>query len=89
MESPAQEAYHRRVMSERSFRQDLAGSDESLHDLLTRLKAQLRKPKAQPGRNPPWDEDHFVTTRRPPRGAGGAEAPVPRPDRPPLECRAV
>lgn len=69
-------------MQERSFRQDLTGSDESLEDLLARLKAQ--RPKARPGRYPPPDSDHFVTSRRPLGGAGGAEAPLPveraRPD---------
>jgi len=64
-------------MQERSFRKDLTGSDESLDDLLSRLKAQLSRPKARPGRYPPPDSDHFVTSRRPLGGAGGAEAPLP------------
>jgi hypothetical protein len=64
-------------MQERSFRQDLAGSDESLEHLLARLKAQLVRPKARPGRYPPPDSGHFVTSRRPLGGAGGAEAPLP------------
>lgn len=67
-------------MTERSFREDLTGSDESLDDLLSRLKAQLLRPKAWPLRHPPSDLDHFVTSRRPLSGAGGAEAPVPKPD---------
>lgn len=53
------------------------GSDESLEDLLSRLKAQLSRPKARPGRDIPPDFGHFVTSRRPPGGAGGAEAPLP------------
>ena len=64
-------------MSERSFRQDLAGSDESLDDFLSRLKSQLRRTKVRPGRDLPPDADHFVTSRRPLGGAGGAEAPLP------------
>ena len=64
-------------MQERSFRQDLTGSDESLDDLLSRLRAQLSRPKARPGRYPPPDSGHFVTSRRPLGGAGGAEAPLP------------
>ncbi|WP_041373426.1 hypothetical protein [Phenylobacterium zucineum] len=74
-------------MHERSFRPDLTGSDESLDDLLTRLKAQLSRPKA-PGRDLPPDEDHFVTSRWPRGGAGGAEAPLPKPERPPADCFA-
>ena len=64
-------------MQERSFRQDLTGSDESLDDLLSRLKAQLSRPKARPGKYPPPDSGHFVTSRRPPGSSGGAEAPLP------------
>lgn len=75
-------------MSERTFRQDLTGSDESLEDLLMRLKAQLSRPKARPGRNPPRDTSHFVTSRRPRGGSGGAEAPLPKPDRALPDCCA-
>ncbi|TAJ70461.1 MAG: hypothetical protein EPO51_18200 [Phenylobacterium sp.] len=75
-------------MQERSFRQDLTGSDESLDDLMSRLKAQLSRPKAWPIRNPPSDFDHFVTSRRPRGGAGGAEAPLPKPDRGLADCHA-
>jgi hypothetical protein len=74
-------------MQERSFRQDLTGSDESLEDLLVRLKAQLTRPKARPGRYPPPDSGHFVTSRRPLGGAGGAEAPLPA-ERAPADCYA-
>ncbi|RAK69142.1 hypothetical protein [Phenylobacterium kunshanense] len=74
-------------MEERSFRQDLTGSDESLEDLLSRLKALPSRPKARPGRYPPPEWGHFVTSRRPPGGAGGAEAPVPV-ERPAADCYA-
>jgi hypothetical protein len=61
-------------MTDRTFKPDLAGSDESLEALLTRLRS-FRKfvPK---GRNLPPDFGHFVTSRRPRGGAGGAEAPI-------------
>lgn len=75
-------------MQERSFRQDVTGSDESLDDLLSRLKAQLSRPKARTIRNPPFDLGHFVTSRRPLGGAGGAEAPLPKVERPPADCYA-
>lgn len=76
-------------MQERSFRQDLTGSDESLDDLLSRLKAQLSRPKAWTTRHPPPDDlGHFVTSRRPLGGAGGAEAPIPKIERPPADCHA-
>jgi hypothetical protein len=75
-------------MQERSFRQDLTGSDESLDDLLSRLKAQLSRPKAWTTRNPPSDFGHFVTSRRPLGGCGGAEAPLPKPDRGLADCHA-
>ena len=75
-------------MHERSFfRPDLTGSDESLDDLLARLKVQLSRPKAHPGRYPPPDEGHFVTSRWPRGGAGGAEAPMPV-ERPLADCHA-
>ena len=73
-------------MQDRSFRQDLTGSDESLDDLLSRLKAQLSRPKARPGRRPP--DGHFVTSRRPRGGTGGAEAPLPV-ERPIQDCFAT
>lgn len=75
-------------MDERSFSQDLTGSDESLEELLLRLRGQLMRPKARPGRYPPPDSDHFVTSRRPLGGAGGAEAPLPRVESPPADCFA-
>jgi hypothetical protein len=75
-------------MQERSFRQDLTGSDESLDDLLMRLKAQLSRPKTRAGRNPPPDFGHFITSRRPLGGAGGAEAPLPKMESPLPDCFA-
>ncbi|MBW8814748.1 MAG: hypothetical protein JF588_15110 [Caulobacterales bacterium] len=74
-------------MQERSFRKDLTGSDESLDDLLARLRAQLTRPKAWTSRNPPSDFGEFVTSRRPHGGAGGAEAPVPV-EKPRVDCHA-
>ena len=64
-------------MADRQFKPDLTGSDETLEHLLARLRSTLRRP-AHPRRDGPEDWDHFVTSRRPPRGAGGAEAPIPR-----------
>jgi hypothetical protein len=75
-------------MTERSFRKDLTGSDESLEHLLARLKVQLSRPKAKPGRFRSPDEDHFVTSRRPLGGAGGAEAPLPKAEPPIQDCYA-
>ena len=82
-------------MTERSFREDLTGPDESLDDLLARLKAELSvpRPKLKPwtgrrGFRPP-DADHFVTSRGPRGGLGGAEAPLPKADPPPAECYAA
>ena len=65
-------------MSNRSFRPDLTGADESLDDFLSRLKLQLSRPKVRPGKGLPPDFGHFVTSRRPLGGAGGAEAPLPK-----------
>ena len=66
-------------MTERSFKPDLTGSDETLEALLERLRSfRLRRP-AKDGRNLP--QGHFVTSRRPRGGAGGAEAPMV-PDKP-------
>ena len=68
-------------MADRPFKPDLTGPDETLEHLLARLRSTLRRP-AQPRRggppNGPNDWDHFVTSRRPLGGAGGAEAPIPR-----------
>jgi hypothetical protein len=56
-------------MADRQFKPDLTGSDETLERLLERLRSF----------NPhlPRDRDRWFTSRRPPRGAGGAEAPIP------------
>ena len=62
-------------MSERHLKPDLTGSDESLDDFLARLRTFAKKPISP--KKPPWDSGHFVTSRRPPGGAGGAEAPIP------------
>lgn len=75
-------------MQERSFRQDLTGSDESLDDLLARLKADPGKPRVKPRRNPPRD-GHLVTSRWPRGGSGGAEAPLPKPETPLQDCFAT
>lgn len=61
-------------MADRQFKPDLTGSDETLERLLERLRSF--NPRLIPGRDFPGDED-FVTSRRPPRGVGGAEAPIP------------
>ncbi|MEO8114828.1 MAG: hypothetical protein ABI655_10620 [Phenylobacterium sp.] len=66
-------------MTDRQFQPDLTGSDETLEHLLDRLRSFSRRRPVRPGRNlPDWE---FVTSRRPPRGAGGgAEAPLPKPE---------
>ncbi|WP_293907189.1 hypothetical protein [Phenylobacterium sp.] len=68
--------------------QDQTGSDESLDDLLARLKAQLSRPKAPPRRFRPPDSGHFVTSRWPRGGTGGAEAPLPKAEPPVQDCYA-
>jgi hypothetical protein len=62
-------------MTDRQFKPDLTGSDESLEHLLDRLRSFSIRGSGRPDRD---DRDHFFTSRRPPRGAGGAEAPIPR-----------
>jgi len=63
-------------MADRQFKPDLTGSDETLERLLERLRAA----------NPrlPKDRGYRFSSRRPPRGAGGAEAPIPT-ERPALK----
>lgn len=73
-------------MADRQFKPDLTGSDETLEHLLARLRSTLRRP-VRPRRDGPSDWDRFVTSRRPPRGAGGAEAPIPQ-DRPAADACA-
>lgn len=68
-------------MPDRILSADLTGPDETLTDLIARLKAQLRRPKVRPGRDLPPDFGEFVTSRWPRGGAGGAEAPLPAPER--------
>lgn len=63
-------------MTHRTFKPDLTGSDETLEALLKRLRTFGKRRPA--GRNLPPDFGHFVTSRRPLGGAGGAEAPVPK-----------
>jgi hypothetical protein len=63
-------------MTDRTFKPDLVGSDESLDALLERLRSFGKFQPARGGRNPPPDFGHFVTSRRPRGGAGGAEAPI-------------
>lgn len=63
-------------MANRQFKPDLTGSGETLESLLARLRSNLRPVRSR--RDGPTDWESFVTSRRPPRGAGGAEAPIPR-----------
>lgn len=65
-------------MTDRTFKPDLAGSDETLEALLERLRSFGKRHPARGGRNLPPDFGHFVTSRRPRGGAGGAEAPLPQ-----------
>jgi hypothetical protein len=62
-------------MTDRTFKPDLTGSGESLEALLERLRS-FRKRPAPKGLPPEFG--HFVTSRRPRGGAGGAEAPIVR-----------
>jgi hypothetical protein len=69
----------------KQLKPDLVGSSESLDDLLERLRSLSRKPVRPKGFPPGFG--HFVTSRRPPGSAGGAEAPVPA-DKPAADCHA-
>lgn len=73
-------------MADRTFKPDLTGSNETLDALLERLRSFSRRPAFR-GRDLPPDFGHFVTSRRPRGGAGGAEAPIPA-DLRPLELYA-
>jgi hypothetical protein len=64
-------------MTDRTVKPDLIGSDETLEALLERLRS-FSKLRPTPGRDIPPDFGHFVTSRRPRGGAGGAEAPILR-----------
>lgn len=65
-------------MTDRMFKPDLKGSDETLEALLERLRSFGKRRPARGGRGFPPDSEHFVTSRRPRGGAGGAEAPMPK-----------
>ncbi|MDB5418820.1 MAG: hypothetical protein JWP50_2239 [Phenylobacterium sp.] len=62
-------------MTHRQLKPDLTGSSETLDDLLGRLRSISRKPVRPKGFPPGFG--HFVSSRRPPGGMGGAEAPIP------------
>ncbi len=47
-------------MTDRQFKPDLTGSDETLEHLLDRLRSLSLRPPHRPGRD---DWDHFVTNR--------------------------
>jgi hypothetical protein len=74
-------------MTDRTFKPDLTGSDETLEALLARLRSFGKRRPAPGGRDLPPDFGHFVTSRRPRGGAGGAEAPVPK-ETPPADLYA-
>jgi hypothetical protein len=69
----------------RQLKPDLVGSSETLDDLIERLRSFSKKPVRPKG---PPGFGHFVSSRRPPGGAGGAEAPLPA-DKPPADCYAT
>jgi len=59
-------------MTDRQFKPDLTGSDETLEHLLDRLRSlNLRRPAHRNGEFP-------YTSRRPRLGGGAAEAPIPQ-----------
>lgn len=64
-------------MTNASLKADLTGSSESLDDLLERLRSLSKQPTGPKGRRFPPGFGHFVSSRRPPGGAGAAEAPIP------------
>jgi hypothetical protein len=74
-------------MTDRTFKTDLTGSGETLEALLVRLRSFGKRRPAPGGRDLPPDFGHFVTSRRPRGGAGGAEAPVPK-EAPPADLYA-
>jgi hypothetical protein len=62
-------------MTDRQLKPDLTGSSETLDDLLERLRSLSKRPVRPKGMPPGFG--HFVSSRRPPGGMGGAEAPIP------------
>lgn len=64
-------------MTQRQFKPDLQGSDETLEHLLARLSKLTPRPVAGLGHDLPPDAEHIFSSRRPLGGAGGAEAPIP------------
>lgn len=75
-------------MNSRQLKADLTGADESLEHLLARLRSFNIRTPSRIGPHSPPDWEAFVTSRRPPKGAGGAEAPIPV-DRPAPELYAA
>ena len=65
-------------MTDRTFKPDLTGPNETLEALLERLRSRSKRRPTPAGRDLPPDSDHFFTSRRPRGGAGGAEAPLPK-----------
>jgi hypothetical protein len=65
-------------MTDRTIKPDLTGSDETLEALLQRLRSFSKRRPVKGRRDLPPDFGHFVTSRRPRGGAGGAEAPMPK-----------
>ena len=57
-------------MTDRHFKPDVVGSNESLEHLLDRLRSFSIRTPSHTGRNLPPDWEAFVTSRRPPKGAG-------------------
>jgi hypothetical protein len=64
-------------MTQRQLKPDLTGSSETLDDLLERFRSRSKQPIRPKGRGFPPGFGHFVSSRRPPGGAGAAEAPIP------------
>jgi hypothetical protein len=63
-------------MTDRQFKPDLTGSDETLEHLLERLRSfRVRRPSRK---GLPSDREFRFDSRRPLSGAGGAEAPIPK-----------
>ena len=70
--APGRDLWHIAAMTDRQFKPDLTGSDETLEHLLDRLRSfSIRHPA-------PRGREVLFSSRRPPKGAGGAEAPIPK-----------